>query len=146
MTTSSSQLSLRLFQHSGLEKLLGRLVYTVRTSRAAVTGEDRRGTKQELATALVLQHGIDLLANEPIRAPVGKACKINAPQRWHPGGRTATEFVAKAGLPSLLAGLPRDDAAPPYEYLEGRFILRPLEDFQRPTDLESVSKLFLVVG
>ncbi len=124
-----------LFQHSDLEKLLGSLVYTVRTSRAAMTGEDRRGTKQELATALVLQHGIDLLANEQIRAAVAKACKIKAPERWHPGGRTATEFVAKAGLPSLLAGLPRDDTAPPYEYLEGRFTLRPLEDFQREVSL-----------
>jgi len=120
-----------LFQHADLEKLLGSLVYTVRTSRTAMTGEDRRGTKQELATALVLQHGIDLLSNEQIRIAVGKACKIKVPQRWHPGGRTATEFVAKAGLPSLLAGLPRDDTAPPYEYLEGRFTLRPLEDFQR---------------
>ena len=120
-----------LFQHADLEKLLGSLVYTVRTSRAAMTGEDRRGTKQELATALVLQHGIDLLANEQIRVAVGKACKIKVPQRWHPGGRTASEFVAKARLPALLAGLPRDDAAPPYEYLEGRFTLRPLEDFQR---------------
>jgi len=53
-----------LFQHADLEKLLGSLVYTVRTSRTAMTGEDRRGTKQELATALVLQHGIDLLSNE----------------------------------------------------------------------------------
>jgi DNA repair protein RadD len=120
-----------LFQHVDLEKLLGPLVYTVRTSRVAMTGEDRRGTKQELATALVLQHGIDLLANEQIRFAVAKACKIKAPQRWHPGGPTATEFVAKAGLPSLLAGLPREDTAPPYEYLEGRFTLRPLEDFQR---------------
>jgi len=120
-----------LFQHADLEKLLGSLVYTVRTSRTAMTGEDRRGTKQELATALVLQHGIDLLSNEQIRIAVGKACKIKVPQRWHPGGRTATEFVAKAGLPSLLAGLPRDDMAPPSEYLEGRFTLRPLEDFQR---------------
>ena len=120
-----------LFQHADLEKLLGSLVYTVRTSRVAMTGEDRRGTKQELATALVLQHGIDLLANEQVRIAVAKACKIKAPKRWVPGGPTATEFVANAGLPSLLSGLPRDDTAPPYEYLEGRFTLRPLEDFQR---------------
>jgi len=75
--------------------------------------------------------GSTSLSNEQIRIAVGKAFKIQVPQRWHPGGRTATEFVAKAGLPSLLAGLPRDDTAPPYEYLEGRFTLRPLEDFQR---------------
>jgi hypothetical protein len=41
-----------LFQHADLEKLLGSLVYTVRTSRTAMTGEDRRGTKRELATML----------------------------------------------------------------------------------------------
>jgi hypothetical protein len=39
-----------LFQRADLEKLLGSLVYTVRTSRTAMTGDDRRGTKQELAT------------------------------------------------------------------------------------------------
>ena len=42
--------SMYLFQHADLEKLLGSLVYTVRTSRTAMTGEDRRGTKRELAT------------------------------------------------------------------------------------------------
>ena len=128
-----------LFQHAALEKLLGNLVYTVRQSRLAMTGEDRRGSKQELATALVLQHGIDLLANEEIRAAVAKACKIKGPQRWHPGGRTATEFVAKARLPAILAGLPRDDTAPPYEYLEGRFMLRALEDFQKEVSEQMTS-------
>ena len=128
-----------LFQHAELEKLLGNLVYTVRQSRLAMTGEDRRGSKQELATALVLQHGIDLLANEEIRAAVAKACKIKGPQRWHPGGRRATEFVAKAGLPAILAGLPRDDTAPPYEYLEGRFTLRALEDFQKEVSEQMTS-------
>lgn len=128
-----------LFQHADLEKLLGNLVYTVRQSRLAMTGQDRRGSKQELATALVLQHGIDLLANEHIRGAVAKACKIKSPQRWHPGGRTATGFVAKAGMPTILAGLPRDDTAPPYEYLEGRFTLRPLEDFQKEVSEEMTS-------
>lgn len=106
-----------------------------------MTGEDRRGTKQELATALVLQHGIDLLANEQIRLAVAKACKIRAPQRWHPGGPTAAEFVSKAGLPTILVGLPRDDTAPPYEYLEGRFTLRPLEDFQREVSISMTEVL-----
>ena len=91
-----------LFQHAELKKLLGNVVYTVRQSRLAMTGEDRRGSKQELATALVLQHGIDLPTNEEIRAAVAKACKTKGPQRWHPGGRRATEFVAKARLPAIL--------------------------------------------
>src|SRR5262249_10223802 len=46
--------------HSDLEDLLGSLLQTVRQVRKEQTGIDRRGTKRELATALVLQHGIDL--------------------------------------------------------------------------------------
>ncbi|MGH9886209.1 MAG: DEAD/DEAH box helicase, partial [bacterium] len=61
---------------------------------------------------------------------VGKAARVKAPDRWHPGKVAAVDFASRAGLPAALAGLPREDALPSYEYLEGRLSLRQLEDFQ----------------
>lgn len=119
-----------LLSHPKLEELLGPLVHTVRQSRVARGEPDRRGTKAELATALVIQHGIDLLADPAVRQAVGKACDVEVPGRWHPGKSAAIEFVDSAQLPRILAGLPREDMLPSFEYLEGRFRLRPLEDFQ----------------
>lgn len=74
-----------LFSHQELEALLGDLAHTVRQSRIARGEADRRGTKPELATALVVQHGIDLFADKRIRDAVGKKCGTEAPARWHPG-------------------------------------------------------------
>ncbi len=121
---------LELFQHRELEELLGDLAYTVRQSRVLQGGKDRRGTKAELASALVVQHGIDLLAETRVRTAIAKACKVEAPGRWHPGKRAALEFVQKVGLPVALGGLPSDEAPPSWEFLEGRLSLPPLEDFQ----------------
>jgi DNA repair protein RadD len=119
-----------LFAHKELEELLGELAYTVRQSRLAQGGDDRRGTKSELATALVIQHGMDLLATPAIRHAIGRALRIEAPKRWVPGKPAALDFVRVASLPMLLAGLPSDESPPPYEFLEGRLSLPPLEDFQ----------------
>ncbi len=119
-----------LFQHKELEELLGELAHTVRQSRVARKGEDRRGTKSELATALVIQHGMDLLATPSIRHAIGKAVRVEAPKRWVPGKPAALDFVRAAELPMLLAGLPSDEAPPSYEFLEGRVRLPELEDFQ----------------
>jgi superfamily II DNA or RNA helicase len=119
-----------LFQHKDLEELLGDLAYTVRQSRVARGQDDRRGTKAELATGLVIQHSIDLLANVEIRKAIAKACDLTAPGRWHPGKSGALDFVEAVGLPTVLAGLPSDEAPPAFEYLEGRVLLPPLEDFQ----------------
>lgn len=119
-----------LFQHHELEELLGDLAYTVVQSRVARGGDKRRGTKPELATALVVQHGMDLLANSEVRYALAKKCGVEAPKRWHPGKPAATEFVQSLGLPLVLAGLPSDEAPPSMEYLEGRMLLQPLEDFQ----------------
>jgi superfamily II DNA or RNA helicase len=119
-----------LFQHSELEELLGDLAYTVRQSRVARGQDNRRGTKSELASALVIQYGIDVLANTAIREAVAKACKVAAPKRWHPGKAAALEFVQAVNLPLVLAGLPSDEAPPSVEYLDGRLSLPPLEDFQ----------------
>jgi len=125
-----------LFQHEEMEALLGDLAYTVRQSRIARGEADRRGTKVELATALVVQHGIDLFADKAIRDAVGRKCALDAPARWHAGKSAAAEFVQGAQMPRELVGLPREETLPPFEYLEGRFSLRPLEDFQREVSEE----------
>ena len=119
-----------LFAHAELEKLLGKLVYTVRRARTQLTGEDRRGTKKELAAALVIQHGIDLLANGNIRKTIAKRLGIDAPSRWHPGKGIAPKFTETAEFPKALAGIPTADTPPDFEYLEGRLDLAPLQDFQ----------------
>ncbi len=119
-----------LLQHGKLEDLLGTLLQTVRQVRLAETGVDRRGQKSELATALVLQRGIDLFCETDIREAVGKSASVPAPSRWHPGKPAAIDFVANTGFPRELAGLPTEEGLPDFEYLEGRFRLRPLEPFQ----------------
>ena len=118
------------FQHKDLEALLGDLAYTVRESRRARGGDDRRGTKAELATALVVQHGMDLLANPEIRKAISRVSGVPAPEKWHPGKVGALQFVQALGMPAVLSGLPTDEPAPSFEYLEGRLSLKPLEDFQ----------------
>jgi superfamily II DNA or RNA helicase len=117
-------------QHSDLEDLLGSLLQTVRQVRKSETGADRRGTKTELATALVLQHGIDLFCAGDIREAVARATGVGCPKRWHPGKTGAVEFVVATGFPQELAGIPTADSLPDYEFLEGRFSLQPLLDFQ----------------
>src|SRR5262249_40076536 len=52
------------------------------------------------------------------------------PDRWHPGKNAAIAFVNETGFPAELAGLPTEEGLPDFEYLEGRFRLRPLEPFQ----------------
>jgi superfamily II DNA or RNA helicase len=113
-----------------LEELLGRMRLFVRRVRLAREGVDRPLRKDEAASALVIQHGIDLLAHKPLRAAVAKACGAPAPASWHAGKNAAIAFVRAARLPPELAGLPRDESRPSFEYLEGRFQLRELEDFQ----------------
>jgi superfamily II DNA or RNA helicase len=125
-----------LLTHKDLEELLGGLSYTVRESRRLETGENRRGSKAELAAALVIQHGQDLLAVPGIREVIARACKAEFPRRWHPGKASAVEFVARIGFPSRLAGLPRDESPPDYEYLESRYNLPQLLDFQREVHAE----------
>ena len=120
-----------LLAHKELEDLLGDLVYTVRRARIHMEGVDRRGTKSELAAALVIQHDIDLFRDAQIRKMIAKKCKVAFPKRWHPGKDTAIRFSEDVGFPSELAGIPSEDAQPDFEYLEGRLELKPLADFQR---------------
>jgi DNA repair protein RadD len=120
-----------LLPHAVLEDLLADLLYTLRQVRLRTEGADRRGTKRELATALVLQHGIDLFGAVPVREAVARATAVHFPKRWHPGKSSASDFVLQAGFPGELAGIPAPEALPDVEYLEGRFRLKPLEPFQR---------------
>lgn len=119
-----------LFSYADLEKLLGDLVYTVRRARTHMTGEDRRGTKRELAAALVIQHSVDLFTERDLRAAVARKCAVDAPERWIPGKGSAAEFTHATQFPPEFAGIPSPDAAPEFEYLEGRIELSALADFQ----------------
>ena len=56
---------------------------------------------------------------------------MECPKRWHPGKDTAINFVIQTGFPRDMAGIPTPDVLPDYEYLEGRFRLRQLRDFQK---------------
>jgi superfamily II DNA or RNA helicase len=130
-----------LLEHSQLESLLGTLVQTVRQVRKQKTGADRRGTKRELATALVIRHGEDLFLEPEIRQRVAKACGTEYPKRWHPGKIAAHEFVRSTGFPAELAGEATQDDLPDYEFLEGRFKLNDLKDFQREVKLALLAAL-----
>ena len=84
------------FQHKELEELLGDLAYTVRQSRVARGEQDRRGTKTELATALVVQHGIDLLANGGAFDKAISACREVA-RRLRSGTREVRGAAVRPG-------------------------------------------------
>lgn len=119
-----------LLSLKNLEDLLGSLRLAVRRVRFIREGVDRPVRKDELATALVIQHGIDLFAVGLVRDAVGKACGVKAPGRWHAGKSGAIDFVQAVKMPRELIGLQRDETLPSFEYLEGRFLLKPLQDFQ----------------
>ena len=113
-----------------LEDLLGPLVQTLWSVRQAETGRNRRGTKRELAAALVIQHGVDLFCDCKIRKSVAKAAGVSAPANWHPGKPAAINFVVDSRFPRELAGIPAEDSLPDCEYLVGRFRLPQLLEFQ----------------
>jgi superfamily II DNA or RNA helicase len=131
-----------VLNHQDLETLLGHLLYTLRRARRQSTGEDRRGTKLELAAALLTRHGVDLFAAGELRKTVAKRLKVAAPSRWNPGKSTALRFVIDCGFPEEYAGIPAPETPPDFEYLEGRVDLPPLQDFQR----EVQGKLLEVLG
>jgi hypothetical protein len=120
-----------LLQESSLGELLGDLRHTVRQARKAATGVDRPSRVNELATALLLQHGIDLFCEPEVRRAVAKAAKVACPGRWHPGKTAALEFVAATTFPDELAGKATEDSLPDYEFLEGRFGLKSYGSFRR---------------
>ncbi|HEX4962089.1 MAG TPA: DEAD/DEAH box helicase family protein [Thermoanaerobaculia bacterium] len=130
--TQTVERLVELLQHADLEELLGHLLYTLRQARKEAEGVDRRGTKRELASALVLQHGVDLFGEPRVREAVARAAgSVEWPRRWHPGKPSANEFVERVSFPQELAGVPAPESPPDLEYLEGRFRLQPLQPFQK---------------
>lgn len=125
-----------LLSHEETEHLLGDLLYTVRRMRLEETGVNRRGTKQELAAALIIQHGVDLFADRTIRSLVARKARVSCPRRWVPGKASALRFVASAGFPIELAGLPAEESPPDFEVLEGRIDLKPLQNLFAETNHE----------
>jgi len=135
-----------LLSHAELEALLGGLVYTLRRARMKLTGEDRRGTKRELAAALIIAHGIDLFRHRGIRSLIAKRCDAPFPSRWHPGKGAALEFVRQVRFPAEYTGIPAEDSPADFEYLEGRVDLPPLQAFQLEVQAKLTSVLKSVGG
>lgn len=119
-----------LLNFQDLEELLGNLVYSIRRARLRLTGEDRRGSKPELAAAVLTKYGIDLFSDKDVRAMVAKRAKTTFPGRWHPGKGAALRFVEQLQFPIEYAGIPADELPNDFEYLEGRVDLHALQDFQ----------------
>lgn len=138
---SAVDLLSRDLQHKELESLLGELTSTVRISRRIRSGEDRRGTKEELALALVLRHGRDLLRNPEIRHTLARTRDLDAPRRWQAGKPAALEFVQRLGLPVEFAGERTPEKKEDFEYFEPRYEPPTLEDFQREVSLELLRTL-----
>jgi DNA repair protein RadD len=130
-----------LLSQPELLRLVGALESTIRTARRVRTGKDRPSRKNELATALVLQHSVDLFADPTIRDRVARAARAHCPSRWHAGKRAAVEFVIASGFPIELAGVPSDETTPDLEYLEGRFKLEPLQHFQREVQRKIMARI-----
>jgi superfamily II DNA or RNA helicase len=116
--------------HQELERLLPDLLQTLRHLRKQQTGQDRRGTKRELATALVLRHGLDLLGDTAVRSSIARAQGIESPGRWIPGKGAARRFVRDAGLPDVLAGSAIAGRPEAVELIEPRVNLPGLADFR----------------
>ena len=144
--TQGAERLTELSSHAELEALLGSLVYTLRRARMKLTGEDRRGTKRELAAALIIAHGMDLFRHRGIRSLVAKRCHAPFPNRWHPGKGVALEFVRRVGFPPEFTGIPAEDTPADFEYLEGRVDLPPLEAFQLEVQAKLTSVLKGVGG
>lgn len=119
-----------LLTHPQLEESLGPLLKVVRQARRRRTGIDRRGSKVELADAIVLQRGVDLLSGKKLRALVAAACQLNSPAAWFPGKASAIAFAEAAGFPPEMAGTPTGDRRRHFEYLLPRVRLKPLLPFQ----------------
>ena len=67
-----------LLSQSELSNLVGDLESGIRNARRIETGEDRPSRKSELATALLLKHGLDLFADSEVRKSVAKALKLKS--------------------------------------------------------------------
>lgn len=113
-----------------LRELVGDLEGALRAHRLELTGKDRPSTKEQLAAALVIQHGRDLLAVPAVRKLVAKAAGIAYLGRWHPGKDGPYAFVEELGLPEAFAGQPADRSPDDEVDLEPAPTLSKLADFQ----------------
>ena len=120
-----------LVSRAGLEDLLGPPGLEARRGRRGRVGRGRRGSELEMATALVLRHGRDLLADPRIRRRVAGAARVRCPKSWHPGKAAAIRFVRAAGFPSALAGSRPAARLPDHLHLEGPRRLPRLLGYQR---------------
>ncbi len=120
----------RTLDHRTLERLVGDFQYTIRQLRRLRTGVDRRGTKVELAHALLLRHQRDLFAQKVVRDAVARALRVDSPERWIAGKNAAREFVKQVNFPWEMAGEAEIDTRFDHEYLEPGILLRPLEKYQ----------------
>jgi DNA repair protein RadD len=87
-----------------LERALGESVHALRRARTLATQQDRPSTRAELAAALLVRHGSDLLLRQDVRAPVARTLALTVPPRWRPGKGAARRFAREAGFPRELAG------------------------------------------
>jgi DNA repair protein RadD len=127
-------------QREALRILVGPLAGTIRTAIRIRENVDRPSRKAELATALVLRHGRDLLRDNEVRRALSKATNIVPPKRWHPGKAAALDFVEQLGLPIEFAGEPAPEKRPDFEYFEPRY--QPvLQDFQREVKFQVLEEL-----
>ena len=123
-----------------LRELVGGLAGTGRTAIRIREGVDRPSRKAELATALVLRHGRDLLRNPDVRNKLSRATNTPPPRRWHPGKAAALDFVAQLGLPIEFAGEPVLERKPDFEFFEPQH--KPaLRDFQEEVQQELLIEL-----
>lgn len=135
-----------LLTHPQLEESLGPLLKVVRQARRRRTGVNRRGNKAELADAIVLQRGVDLLSCKKIRALVAAACQLASPAAWFPGKASAIAFAEAAGFPPEMAGTPSGDRRRHFEYLLPRVRLKPLLPFQLEVKRKLKKTLYAVGG
>lgn len=121
-----------MFTGAELNSLLkDRLRHALRSYKRHVFGRDSNPTKGEVAAALIIQHGSELFRTKEIRDAVARKLKISSVNRWHPGLRSAEEFVKQAGFPLEFSGEPNDDQPPFFMPLSGKRQYPELEAFQQ---------------
>ncbi len=135
-----------LLTHQQLEEILGPLLKVVRQARRRRTDVDRRGNKLELADAIVLQRGVDLLRCKKIRTLVASKCHVSLPAFWFPGKASAIAFAEATDFPPEMAGTPNGDRRRSFEYLLPRVRLKPLLPFQLEVKRKLKKTLYAVGG
>lgn len=95
----------------------GRGGFVVRVRKRPLPADD------EGAQPFALAHAWEEVA-------VARKCAVDALERRIPGKGSAAEFTHAVQFPPEFAGIPSPDAAPEFEYLEGRIELSTLADFQ----------------